>query len=164
MKSIYDFDVKDASGKEFPMRNFAGKVTLVVNTASMCGFTPQYTGLEELQQKFSSHGFTVVGFPCNQFGGQEPGSNEQIQDFCITKFAISFPIMAKVDVNGKAADPLWKWLTSEAPGLLGTEAIKWNFTKFLVGKNGQVIRRYSPQTEPRSIAKDIEEALQENSN
>lgn len=160
-RSLYDFTVKDASGKDISLKQFQGKVTLIVNTASMCGFTPQYTGLEELHKTLAMKGFEVIGFPCNQFGAQEPGSNSEIQDFCLTKYAISFPVMGKIDVNGQKADPLYQWLTSEAPGVLGIEAIKWNFTKFLIGKDGRVIRRYAPQTEPKDIKKDIEKALAE---
>ena len=132
---------------------------LIVNTASKCGFTPQYEGLEKLHQQFDSQGLTVLGFPCNQFGGQEPAGHDEIASFCQLNYGVSFPMMAKIDVNGANASPLYQWLTAEAPGLLGSKAIKWNFTKFLVGKDGQVIRRYAPQDAPKKLAGDIEAAL-----
>jgi glutathione peroxidase len=132
---------------------------LIVNTASACGFTPQFAGLEALYKTYGERGLVVLGFPCNQFGGQDPASNDKIAEFCQLNYGVSFPMMAKVDVNGAAAHPLYQWLCAEAPGLLGTKAIKWNFTKFLVGKDGQVLKRYAPTDTPASLAKDIEAAL-----
>lgn len=129
--------------------------------ASKCGFTPQYKGLEQLYREYKSQNFTILGFPCNQFGAQEPGTNEEIQSYCSLTYDVTFPIMAKIDVNGSKADPIYEWLKSEAPGLLGLEAIKWNFTKFLISKNGQVLQRYAPQSEPKDLAKDIQKALAE---
>lgn len=136
-----------------------GKVFLIVNTASGCGFTPQLKGLESLWQDYGSRGLIVVGYPCNQFGAQEPGSNDEIASFCELSFGVSFPMMAKVDVNGTAADPLWVWLKEQAPGALGSEAVKWNFTKFLVGRDGRVVKRYAPNTPPEALRADIEAAL-----
>ena len=159
MKTIYDFEALQIDGKTVPLENFRGKPLLIVNTASACGFTPQFAGLEELHKTYASKGLVVLGFPCNQFGAQDPGSNDEIAQFCQLNYGVSFPMMGKIDVNGASADPLFKWLTSEAPGLLGTTGIKWNFTKFLVGKNGQVIKRYAPQDAPASLAGDIERAL-----
>lgn len=141
------------------LKQYAGSVLLIVNTASSCGFTPQYKGLQALHETYESQGLVVLGFPCNQFGGQEPGSEAEIASFCEMNFGVSFPLMGKVDVNGADAAPLFKWLSGEAPGLLGSTSIKWNFTKFLVGKDGQVIKRYAPQDTPQSLAKDIEAAL-----
>lgn len=158
--SLYSFQVKNASNESLSLEKYKGQVVLVVNVASKCGFTPQYTGLEELYKKYQAQGFTILGFPCNQFGSQEPGSNEEIQSFCKLTYDVSFPVMGKVDVNGDKADPLYSWLKESAPGILGTEMIKWNFTKFLVGKNGEVIKRYAPNEEPKAIAPDIEKALQ----
>lgn len=157
--SIYDFDATSIDGKPVALSAHRGKVLLVVNTASACGFTPQFAGLEAVWQKYGPQGLVVVGFPSNQFGAQDPGSNEEIASFCQLNFGVSFPMMAKVDVNGSEAHPLWKWLTAEAPGLLGSKAIKWNFTKFLVGRDGQVIKRYAPTDKPESLAADIERAL-----
>ncbi len=159
MASIYDFEAKQIDGKTVPLKKFEGKVLLVVNTASACGFTPQFGGLEELHKQFGKDGLVVLGFPCNQFGSQDPGENSEIAQFCQVNYGVSFPMMAKIDVNGPAADPLYQWLTREAPGLLGSTGIKWNFTKFLVGKDGQVIKRYSPQDEPKKLAKDVQAAL-----
>lgn len=158
-KTLQTFSVKGADGSPVSLEKYKDQVVLVVNVASKCGFTPQYTGLENLYEKFKDKGFTVLGFPCNQFGGQEPGSNEEIQQFCTMNFGVKFPVMAKVDVNGDDADPLFKWLKESAPGLLGTEMIKWNFTKFLVGRDGKVIKRYAPQEEPENIAADVQKAL-----
>lgn len=158
-QNLFSFSVQDAQGKPVSLEKYAGKTVLIVNVASKCGFTPQYKGLEELYQKFSSQNFMILGFPCNQFGSQEPGSNEEIQSFCEINYGVTFPVMGKVDVNGSKADPLYVWLKESAPGLLGTEGVKWNFTKFLVGKDGRVIERYAPQTEPKSLEKDIEKAL-----
>jgi glutathione peroxidase len=159
MPSIYDFDAKNMSGTAVPLGNYRAKVLLIVNTASACGFTPQFGGLEELHKAYGGKGLVVLGFPCNQFGAQDPGNNEEIASFCQLNYGVSFPMMGKIDVNGVDADPLFKWLTAEAPGLLGSKAIKWNFTKFLVGKDGEVIRRYAPQDAPKGLGKDIEAAL-----
>lgn len=157
--NLYSFTVKNSLNEPLVLEKYKGQVVLVVNVASKCGFTPQYTGLEELQKRFQSQGFSVLGFPCNQFGSQEPGNNEEIQNFCKLTYDVSFPIMAKIDVNGKNSDPLYDWLKESAPGILGTEVIKWNFTKFLVGKDGRVLKRYAPKVEPQNIAADIEKAL-----
>ena len=157
--TVYDFEAQDIQGRTVPLSKFKGKPLLIVNTASACGFTPQFAGLEELHRSYGNKGLVVLGFPCNQFGAQDPGSNEEIAGFCQLNYGVSFPMMAKIDVNGDRAAPLYKWLTAEAPGLLGTKAIKWNFTKFLVGKDGQVRKRYAPQDAPASLAADIEAAL-----
>ncbi len=157
--SIYDFTVRRIDGQPLPLEEYRGRVLLVVNTASACGFTPQYAGLEALHRQYGPQGLVVVGFPCNQFGAQEPGSHSEIETFCETRFGVSFPLMEKVDVNGEQALPMYRWLKAQAPGVLGTEGIKWNFTKFLVGRNGQVIRRYAPMAKPEQIAADIEAAL-----
>ncbi len=159
MSSIYDFDAQTIDGRSVPLRQYEGKPLLIVNTASACGFTPQFGGLEKLHQTYGARGLVVLGFPCNQFGSQDPGSNDEIASFCQLNYGVSFPMMAKIDVNGADADPLYKWLTAEAPGLLGSKAIKWNFTKFLVGKDGRVIRRYAPQDAPEKLGKDIEAVL-----
>jgi len=158
-QTIYDFEALSIDGKPAQLGSQRGKVILVVNTASQCGFTPQFAGLEKLWEDYRERGLVIVGFPSNQFGGQDPGSNDEIAGFCQKNYGVSFPMMAKVDVNGTDAHPLWKWLKAQAPGLLGTEAIKWNFTKFLVGKNGQVLKRYAPNDAPDSLRKDIEAAL-----
>lgn len=158
-KTMHDFTVKNSQGKDVSLSAYKGKVVLVVNVASKCGFTPQYEGLEKIFEHYNSQGFTVLGFPCNQFGAQEPGNDQEIQQFCQLTYDVKFPVMAKVDVNGDGAVPLYKYLKEQSPGLLGTEAIKWNFTKFLIGKDGKVIQRYAPQTKPEDIAKDIEKAL-----
>ncbi|MFO0510954.1 MAG: glutathione peroxidase [Gammaproteobacteria bacterium] len=159
MTTVHDFKATALDGTERALADWRGKVLLIVNVASRCGLTPQYTGLEALQRKYASRGFEVLGFPCNQFAGQEPGSAEEIRSFCSTKYDISFPLFAKVDVNGDGAHPLWKHLKEEKPGLLGIEAIKWNFTKFLVDREGRVIQRYAPTDEPSAIERDIEAAL-----
>jgi glutathione peroxidase len=159
MTTIYDFEARAIDGKKVPLKKYQGKVLLIVNTASACGFTPQFGGLEELHQQYGKKGLVVLGFPCNQFGAQDPGSNDEIAQFCQLNFGVSFPMMAKIDVNGPDADPLYRWVTAEAPGLLGSTAIKWNFTKFLVGKDGQVLKRYAPNDEPAKLASDIEKAL-----
>ena len=159
MATIYDFEAQQIGGQLVPLAQFRGKPLLIVNTASACGFTPQFAGLEQLHKTYGDRGLVVLGFPCNQFGSQDPGSNEEIASFCQVNYGVSFPMMAKVDVNGAQAHPLYRWLTAEAPGLLGSKAIKWNFTKFLVGKDGQVIRRYAPQDAPAKLARDIEAAL-----
>jgi glutathione peroxidase len=158
-KTIYDFEALSIDGKPAQLSSQRGQVLLIVNTASACGFTPQFAGLESLWQDFKGKGLTIVGFPSNEFGGQDPGSNDQIATFCQRNFGVSFPMMAKVQVNGAEAHPLWQWLTAEAPGLLGSTAVKWNFTKFLVGKDGRVIKRYAPTDTPESLRKDIEKAL-----
>jgi glutathione peroxidase len=158
-KNFFDFTVQDAAGKPFPLKQFAGKPCLVINVASKCGYTPQYAGLEALYKKYSGQGLQVIGFPCNQFGGQEPGTDSDIQNFCQMNYGVSFPVLAKVDVNGSSAAPVYEFLKSEAPGILGTEAIKWNFTKFLVGKDGKVLERYAPTTKPEDLSTDIEKAL-----
>ncbi|TAG37176.1 MAG: glutathione peroxidase [Polaromonas sp.] len=157
--TIYDFEAKDIGGQDIALSAFKGKAMLIVNTASKCGFTPQFGGLEDLHKSYAGKGLVVLGFPCNQFGGQDPGSDSEIAGFCQVNYGVSFPMMGKIDVNGPAAHPLFNWLTAEAPGLLGSKAIKWNFTKFLVGKNGQVIKRYAPLDKPADMAKDIEAAL-----
>ena len=159
MTTVHDFKATALDGAERALADWRGKVLLIVNVASRCGLTPQYTGLEALQRKYAARGFEVLGFPCNQFAGQEPGSAEEIRSFCSTKYDISFPLFAKVDVNGDGAHPLWKHLKEEKPGLLGIEAIKWNFTKFLVDREGRVIKRYAPTDEPSAIERDIEAAL-----
>ena len=157
--SAYDFQARQIDGKDVSMAEFRGKVMLIVNTASQCGFTPQFGGLEALHKSYAGQGLAVLGFPCNQFGAQDPGSNGEISDFCQLNYGVSFPMMSKIDVNGPAAHPLYKWLSSEAPGLLGSKAIKWNFTKFLIGKDGKVIKRYAPLDKPVHLATDIEAAL-----
>ncbi len=159
MSSVYDFEALQINGKSVALSEFKGKVLLIVNTASKCGFTPQFGGLEELHKSYTGKGLVVLGFPCNQFGSQDPGADGEIAEFCQVNYGVSFPMMGKIDVNGPAAHPLYKWLSSEAPGLLGSKGIKWNFTKFLVGKDGQVIRRYAPTDKPADLAKDVEAAL-----
>jgi len=153
--TIADFTAKLPSGETISLADKLGKVLLVVNTASKCGFTPQYDGLEALWRKHGPQGFEVIAFPCNQFGGQEPGSADEIDQFCKVNFGLSFPLMAKVEVNGPGADPLFDWLKAEAPGVLGTKAIKWNFTKFLIDRQGRVVRRYAPTDKPEAIEADI---------
>ena len=157
--SIYDFEALSIDGASVPLSRYRGQVMLIVNTASACGFTPQFNGLEKLHQQYGSQGLAVIGFPCNQFASQDPGDNTQIADFCQRNYGVSFQMMGKIEVNGAGAHPLYQWLTAEAPGLLGSKAIKWNFTKFLVGRDGRVIKRYAPQDTPEKIAKDIEAAL-----
>ncbi len=157
--TIADFTVRGARGEEIALSARLGKVLLIVNTASQCGFTPQYEGLEVLWRRYGAQGFEVIGFPCNQFGKQEPGSAEEIEAFCKVNYGLSFPVMGKVEVNGRGAIPLYRWLKHEAPGLLGTEAIKWNFTKFLIGRDGRVVRRYGPRDRPEAMAGDIEALL-----
>ena len=159
MNSIYEFEALQISGKPVPLKQFEGKAMLIVNTASACGFTPQFAGLEALHQQYGKNGLVVLGFPCNQFGSQDKGSNDEIAEFCQLNYGVSFPMMAKIDVNGSGAHPLYQFLAKEAPGLLGSKAIKWNFTKFLVGKDGGVLTRYAPTDTPASLAKDIEAAL-----
>lgn len=159
MTTAYDFTATSASGENIDLSDYTGRVLLIVNTASKCGFTPQYEGLEELQAQFKDRGFDVLAFPCNQFGGQEPGSEEEIVTFCTTRFSATFPIFSKIDVNGANAHPLYSWLKAEAKGVLGTERIKWNFTKFLINAKGEVVKRYGSQTKPTAIASDIESLL-----
>jgi len=158
-QTIADFTAKLPNGEEISLADKAGKVLLVVNTASKCGFTPQYDGLEALWREYGSRGFEVLAFPCNQFGGQEPGSAEEIESFCKVNFGLSFPLFGKIEVNGDGVTPLYQWLKSEAPGIMGSKGIKWNFTKFLINRDGQVVRRYAPTDKPASIAKDIEALL-----
>lgn len=157
--TVYDFSANSIEGQPVEMSTYRDKVLLIVNTASQCGFTPQYKGLQELQDKYASRGFNVLGFPCNQFGQQEPGSATDIQSFCETRFGVSFPLFEKIDVNGANAHPLFKYLEKAAPGIFGSENIKWNFTKFLVDGNGNVVKRYGSNAEPKDIAKDIEKLL-----
>ena len=159
MTTIADFTVASNDGSKLDLAEMQGKVLLIVNTASKCGFTPQYKGLQELHERYSEQGFEVLGFPSNQFGEQEPGSNEEIAEFCSVNYDISFPLMVRVEVNGDHAEPLYKWLREEAKGLMGTTSIKWNFTKFLVDRDGNVVRRYPPTVAPASIAADIEKLL-----
>ena len=159
MATLYDFEAQRIDGTTLPLSQYRGKALLIVNTASACGFTPQFGGLEELHKTYGERGLVVLGFPCNQFGAQDPGSNAEIGAFCERNYGVSFPMMAKIDVNGAAAHPLYQWLTKEAPGVLGTTGIKWNFTKFLVGKDGEVIERYAPTDKPQGLAKAIEKAL-----
>jgi glutathione peroxidase len=159
MASVHDFTVDDIQGKPVPLGRYKGEVLLIVNVASKCGFTPQYKGLEALQRKYHGRGFDVLGFPCNQFGAQEPGSEDEIAQFCETSYGVTFPMFAKVDVNGDAAAPLYKHLKSAKKGVLGTEAIKWNFTKFLVDREGEVVARFAPNDTPESLQADIEKHL-----
>lgn len=159
MPCAYDFDALQMDGRTVPLRDYQGRVLLIVNTASACGFTPQFAGLQDLHRQYADRGLVVLGFPCNQFGRQDPGPNDEIATFCQRNYGVDFPMMAKIDVNGSDAPPLYRWLTAEAPGVLGTRAIKWNFTKFLIGRDGQVIRRYAPTDKPASLARDIEAAL-----
>ena len=157
--NLYDVPVHTLTGEPASLASYRGQVLLIVNVASHCGYTPQYTGLEALHRRLAPRGFAVLGFPCNQFGEQEPGDAAAIQDFCSLTYDVTFPLFEKVDVNGAKAHPLWQWLTAEAPGLLGSEAIKWNFTKFLVGRDGKLIKRYAPNDEPEKLRADIEKAL-----
>jgi glutathione peroxidase len=157
--NVYDFQATSLDGKPVDLAQYRGKVLLIVNTASKCGFTPQYQGLETVYRELHGRGLEVLGFPCNQFGSQEPGSEEEIGAFCEKNYGVSFPMFAKVDVNGDDAHPLWKHLKGEAPGVMGTEGIKWNFTKFLIGRDGKVAKRYAPTTKPEEIADDIEKLL-----
>jgi glutathione peroxidase len=159
MKPIYSFSAETLGGKTVGLDTYSGKVLLIVNTASECGFTPQYKGLQELYERYSARGLEVLGFPCNQFGKQEPGDAEQIASFCEQNYGVSFPMFAKIDVNGENAHPLFKYLTEEAPGVLGTEGIKWNFTKFLVDREGNVVNRFGSVTKPDALSGDIEKLL-----
>jgi len=159
MSTLYTFSARTLGGESVGLDRYRDKVVLIVNTASECGFTPQYAGLQQLHDRFAARGFEVLGFPCNQFGKQEPGDAAQIGSFCDKNFGVTFPMFEKIDVKGPAAHPLYRYLTSEAPGLLGTKVIKWNFTKFLVDRRGQVVKRYAPKTTPQAIAADIEALL-----
>ena len=159
MTTIYDFEAQQINGKTVALDQFKGKARLIVNTASACGFTPQFAGLEELHKTYGPKGLVVLGFPCNQFGAQDSGSNGEIADFCQVNYGVSFTMMEKIDVNGSGAHPLYQYLCKEAPGLLGSKSIKWNFTKFLVAKDGRVLKRYAPTDTPQSLASDIEAAL-----
>jgi glutathione peroxidase len=159
MTSVYDYEAQSLDGKPVRLGDYAGKVLLVVNTASECGFTPQFEGLEKLYEQYRERGLVVLGFPCNQFGEQEPGSAAEIGAFCQKNYGVSFPMFEKIEVNGDAAHPLYRWLKQSAPGVLGSERIKWNFTKFLVDRTGQVKARYAPVTKPEDLAKDIEGLL-----
>jgi glutathione peroxidase len=161
MSSIYEFTADNLAGKPVNLEQYRGKVLLIVNTASNCGFTPQYEGLEQVYQQFKDKGVEVLGFPCNQFGGQEPGGSEEIGAFCQKNYGVSFPMFSKIEVNGEHAHPLYKYLKSEKGGILGIDAIKWNFTKFLVNKDGSVYKRYAPQTPPKDLMADIEKLLAE---
>ena len=156
---VFDFTAALPGGKSQDLADYKGKVLLVVNTASKCGFTPQYEGLEELHRKYADQGFEVLAFPCNQFGAQEPGDEEEIKNFCSLTYDVTFPLMAKVDVNGDNADPLWAYMKQQQAGLMGSRGIKWNFTKFLVDKTGKVVARHGPQVKPEALAKDIEKLL-----
>ncbi len=159
MSDLYRFSATTLAGANLDLKQYEGRVVLVVNTASKCGFTPQYAGLEALYEKFHDRGFDVLGFPCNQFGSQEPGDAQQIGEFCQQNYGVSFRMFDKIEVNGPGAHPLYQWLKQAAPGILGTEPIKWNFTKFLIGRDGRVVRRYAPSTDPRSLEGDIEALL-----
>ena len=159
MKTIYDFEAKTIEGVDVPLSNYTDKILLLVNTASQCGFTPQFRGLETLHKNLSPKGLVILGFPCNQFGNQDPGSNDEIQNFCQSNYGVSFQMMEKIEVNGSNAHPLFVWLKKQAPGILGSEGIKWNFTKFLVSRNGQVTKRYAPQDSPESITKEVEKLV-----
>ena len=159
--SIYDFEALSITGKRAHLSTQRGKVLLIVNTASACGFTPQFRGLEKLWEDYREQGLVVVGFPSNEFGAQDPGANSEIASFCQLNYGVSFPMMGKVSVNGAQAHPLWQWLKAQAPGFLGSESVKWNFTKFLVGRDGQVLKRYAPQDAPESLRGDIERALKQ---
>lgn len=159
MAGIYDFQVTNIKGEQVDLQDYKGKVLLIVNTASKCGFTPQFEGLEKLYEKYKDQGLEVLGFPCNQFLKQDPGSNDEIAEFCSLNYGVSFPMFAKIDVNGPETHPLYAYLKQEAKGVLGSEKIKWNFTKFLVNREGQVQKRYAPNTEPKDMAKDVEALL-----
>lgn len=158
-EDLYDIEVRTIDGEARSMRDYAGRVLLIVNVASRCGFTPQYAGLEALYRKYGEKGFVVLGFPCNQFGAQEPGADSEIAQFCATSYDVTFPMFSKIDVNGEKAHPLYRWLKHAAPGLLGSEAIKWNFTKFLIDRSGKVVRRFASTDTPQSLEKAIESIL-----
>ena len=157
--SVYDFTARQINGQDIALSQFSGQVMLIVNTASACGFTPQFGGLEALHKSYAGQGLAVLGFPCNQFGAQDPGTDSEIAGFCQVNYGVSFTMMHKINVNGDQADPLFKWLCAEAPGLLGTKAIKWNFTKFLISRRGQVLKRYAPTDKPAGMTRDIDAAL-----
>tara|TARA_R110002110_G_scaffold415847_1_gene657762 strand:+ start:21731 stop:22216 length:486 start_codon:yes stop_codon:yes gene_type:complete len=157
--SVYDFSCETPAGNKQSLQDYAGKVLLVVNTASKCGFTPQFEGLEELYENYKDKGVAILGFPCNQFGKQDPGSNDEIMEFCQLNYGVSFPMFAKIDVNGSGTDPLFQYLKKSAPGALGTQRIKWNFTKFLIDGEGKVVKRYAPTVKPKDIEKDIKALL-----
>ena len=159
MSNIYDFEAQTITGESVKLSDHRGNVILIVNTASKCGFTPQFEGLEKLWKDLGQQGLVILGFPCNQFGGQDPGANDEIASFCQLNYGVSFPMMAKVDVNGSQAHPLYQYLVKEAPGILGTKSIKWNFTKFLIAKDGRVLGRYAPTDAPKALRADIEKAL-----
>ena len=159
MSTVMEFSATLNNGNEVALGDYAGKVLLIINTASKCGFTPQYTGLESLQKTYSANGFSVLAFPCNQFGGQEPGTEQDIESFCDLNYQTTFPLFSKIEVNGASSHPLFTHLKSEAPGVLGSKRIKWNFTKFLINQQGEVVKRYAPSTKPEAIAKDIEALL-----
>lgn len=159
MTTIYDFKARSIDGEEIDFDSFKDKILLIVNTASKCGFTPQYGELEKLYKQFSSQNFKIIAFPCNQFGNQEPGTTEEIAYFCKKNYGLSFPLMEKINVNGKNAHPLYKYLTEHAPGIIGTKSIKWNFTKFLVNRSGKIIKRYAPATNPLQLRKDIQHVI-----
>ena len=157
--AVYDFSCQTPTGKKISLQDYEGKVILIVNTASKCGLTPQFGGLEELYEKYKDRGLVILGFPCNQFAKQDPGSNDEIMEFCQLNYGVSFPMFGKIDVNGDNADPLFKYLKKSAPGILGSEGIKWNFTKFLVNRSGAVVKRFAPKDSPKTIAGDIERLL-----
>ena len=157
--TLYDFEARRIDGEPIALSQFKGKVLLIVNTASQCGFTPQFAGLEELHERYADQGMVVLGFPCNQFGAQDPGTDSEIASFCQVNYGVNFPMMARIDVNGPAAHPLYQWLTRQAPGLLGTQALKWKCTKFLVSRDGRVLRRYASLDKPAALVRDIEAAL-----
>jgi glutathione peroxidase len=157
--TVYQFEAKKINGETISLSEYKGEILLIVNTASNCGFTPQYKELQELYEQYKEKGFTVLGFPCNQFMNQEPGTESDIQSFCEMNFGVTFPLFSKVDVNGKNAHPLFQYLTEEAPGVLGMKAVKWNFTKFLVNRSGEVVERYAPNTNPKEISQDIEKLI-----
>jgi glutathione peroxidase len=157
--SVFEFTCQTSGGKTMPLDDFRGKVLLIVNTASKCGFTPQFAGLEELYEKYKDKGLVILGFPCNQFANQDPGSNDEIQEFCQLNYGVTFPVLGKIEVNGSGADPLFKHLKKEAPGALGSQRIKWNFTKFLVDTDGTVVKRYAPTVKPKAIEKDVRKLL-----
>lgn len=159
MTTVYDFEAQTITGDSVKLDQYRGKVLLIVNTASKCGFTPQFEGLEKLWKELGPKGLAIVGFPCNQFGGQDPGDNSEIASFCQLNYGVSFPMMAKIDVNGPNAHPLYQYLVQEAPGILGTKSIKWNFTKFLIGRDGRVLGRYAPTDTPKALIADIDKAL-----
>jgi len=157
--NVYDFTCQTTAGKDQPLSDYQGKVLLVVNTASKCGFTPQFAGLEEMYEKYRDQGLEILGFPCNQFGKQDPGTNDEIQEFCQLNYGVSFPMFGKIEVNGSGTDPLFKHLKKEAPGALGSQRIKWNFTKFLINADGEVVKRYAPTVKPKDIEKDVKKML-----